>query len=94
VLSNESRPFGNGSSSTAVEKGAKPKAGKTGPRFILVSGRTPHHIVHCTSCREPIGDGYVRDIASGLLYCDYDCSNAGHSRIGALASRIRAWVVS
>ena len=93
MLSNESRPFGSARSSNTAQKSSKPRAGKAGPRFIFINGRTPHQSAHCASCREPISDGYVREIATGLLYCDYRCSGR-HSRLAEFASRLRAWVVS
>jgi hypothetical protein len=42
-------------------------------QFILVNGRSPRQQSFCTSCREPILDGYVREIATRLPYCSIKC---------------------
>jgi len=46
-------------------------------RFVLVNGRTPFRQSFCVLCREPIGEGYLRDVKTRHCYCDADCY-AGH----------------
>jgi hypothetical protein len=58
--------------------------------FIMVNDRTPSKQSSCVLCGEPIGTGYLRDIGTGLFYCDHDCY-ADHCRsaVQALASLAR-----
>jgi len=42
-------------------------------RFILVNGRTPRAPSFCTLCCKPIGEKYLREIASHLSYCTHAC---------------------
>jgi hypothetical protein len=42
-------------------------------KFILVNGRTPRSLSSCVLCLEPIGETYLREIATRLPYCDYQC---------------------
>jgi hypothetical protein len=42
-------------------------------KFILVNGRTPRPQSFCALCCEPIGETYLRDIATWLSYCDHRC---------------------
>jgi hypothetical protein len=42
-------------------------------KFILVNGRTPRPQSFCVLCCEPIGETYVREIATRLSYCDHQC---------------------
>jgi hypothetical protein len=58
-----------------------------GMRLVFVNGRTPRGNAHCALCREEIGDGYMRDIATGLIYCNRHCGT-GHSGMAGLASRV------
>jgi hypothetical protein len=51
-------------------------------KFILVNGRTPCPQSFCTLCCEPIGETYLREIATQLSYCDHQCYR-GHCRISA-----------
>jgi hypothetical protein len=48
-------------------------------KFILVNGRRPRPESPCALCRKPIGDSYLRDIATRLSYCDHKC-HAGHRK--------------
>jgi hypothetical protein len=91
MLPNETQPLISDRSTTRPQKGPKPKAG---PRFVFVNGRTPRGHAHCAACCEPIGDAYVRDVQTGLLYCDRSCSTGHSQRISGLASQLRAWIVS
>ena len=42
-------------------------------KFILVNGRTPKPQSFCALCCEPIGDSYLREIATRLSYCNQQC---------------------
>jgi hypothetical protein len=42
-------------------------------KFILVNGRTPRPESFCALCCEPIGETYLREIATRLSYCDHQC---------------------
>jgi hypothetical protein len=42
-------------------------------KFVLVNGRTPRAPACCALCCEVIAEGYVRDIATGLSYCNHRC---------------------
>lgn len=41
--------------------------------FVLVNDRTPFRQTWCMQCCGPIGGGYLREIATRLPYCDYQC---------------------
>ena len=60
-------------------------------RFVLVNGRRPCKQPSCVLCGETIGAGYLREIGTGLFYCDHDCY-ADHCRsaVTALANHARA----
>jgi hypothetical protein len=63
-------------------------------KFILVNDRSTSKQSSCALCREPIGRGYLRELGTGLFYCDHDCY-ADHckSAARALANFTRAsWV--
>jgi hypothetical protein len=42
-------------------------------KFILVKDRAPHATSRCAHCSMTIGLGYLRDLTSELLYCDFTC---------------------
>jgi hypothetical protein len=42
-------------------------------RYVLVNGRTPCPRSFCVLCCELIGTSYLREIGTGLCYCDHDC---------------------
>ena len=42
-------------------------------KFILINGRTPRVESFCGLCCEPIGETYLREIATRLSYCDHNC---------------------
>jgi len=90
VLPDESQPSGD-RSPIPTRKGAKPK---TGLRYIFVNGRTPRSQAHCASCRAPVDDSYMRDIATGAVFCNRRCSKKHSRRMSELALQLRAWVVS
>ena len=53
-------------------------------KFIMVNNRTPSQQSSCVLCRKPIGRGYLREVGTGLFYCDHDCY-AVHCRSAAQA---------
>jgi hypothetical protein len=53
-------------------------------KFILVNDRAPCRKNSCVLCNEPIGAGYLREIGTGLFYCDHDCY-ADHCKSAVLA---------
>jgi hypothetical protein len=42
-------------------------------KFVLVNGRIPRPQSFCALCCEPIGESYLRDIATRLSYCEHKC---------------------
>ena len=42
-------------------------------QFILVNGRSPRRQSFCALCCEPIGEDYLREIATRLSYCSHEC---------------------
>jgi hypothetical protein len=63
-------------------------------KFVLVNGRKPCKQSFCVLCNEPIEARYLREIETGLFYCDHDCY-ADHCRsaVMALADFARASLV-
>ena len=60
-------------------------------RFVLVNGRTPRSQSSCATCCEPIGENYLREIATRLSYCDRNCYRGRSMRIvSALQHHSRA----
>ncbi len=53
-------------------------------KFIVVNGRTPRPQSFCALCCEPIGESYLREIATRLSYCDHKCY-VDHSNVLILA---------
>jgi hypothetical protein len=51
-------------------------------KFVLVNGRTPRSQSVCAPCCEPIGETYLREIATRLSYCDHQCY-LGHCKLAA-----------
>jgi hypothetical protein len=60
-------------------------------RFVLVNGRTPCQRSLCVMCDQPIGAGYLREVGTGVAYCNQDCY-ADHCKIAVqlLENRSRA----
>jgi hypothetical protein len=60
-------------------------------KFVLVNGRMPRPQSCCAFCWEPIGESYLREIATRLSYCDHKCY-AGHLKLAvpALTEIVRA----
>jgi hypothetical protein len=42
-------------------------------RCILVTGAKLKTDSCCSCCCKQIGDGYVREIGTGRVFCDYEC---------------------
>ena len=57
-------------------------------KFVLVNGRTPRSQSACALCCKPIGETYLREIATQLSYCDHQC-DLGHCKIAARRSTSR-----
>ena len=53
-------------------------------RFVLVNGRAPHPQLSCAFCCQPIRNGYLRELATRLSYCDQQCY-LSHSKLAARA---------
>jgi hypothetical protein len=41
--------------------------------FLLVNGRTPSPQSFCALCCKPIGESYLREIATRLSCCAHEC---------------------
>jgi len=53
-------------------------------RFVLVNGRAPRPQSSCAFCRQPIGNGYLRELTTRLSYCNPRCY-FGRSELAARA---------
>ena len=42
-------------------------------KFVLVNGRSPRPESFCALCCEPISESYLRELATRLSYCSYEC---------------------
>ena len=42
-------------------------------QFVLVNDRTLNPQTHCAQCCDPIGESYLRELATGLSYCSHSC---------------------
>jgi len=42
-------------------------------KFVLVNGRTPRPQSFCAWCCEPIGESYLRELATHFSHCNHDC---------------------
>jgi hypothetical protein len=62
---------------------------EAGLRFILVNGNSAGDDAHCALCCEKIGESYVREMQTRLLYCDSRCY-CGHIAFSHLAIEARA----
>jgi hypothetical protein len=58
--------------------------------FVLVNGRTPSPQKFCMQCCERITSGYLREVGTRLLYCDYGCYSLYCERAPILESLTRA----
>jgi hypothetical protein len=55
-------------------------------RFVLVNGRAPRLASVCSFCGESIGEGYLRNLSTGRVYCNRTCY-LGPSRLAASVAR-------
>jgi hypothetical protein len=59
-------------------------------RCVLVNGANLKADACCAHCRTKIGESYIREIGTRLMYCDYDCyREAVEAPIPALGYRAR-----
>jgi hypothetical protein len=58
--------------------------------FVLVNDRTPFRQTYCMRCSERIGDSYVREIATHLPYCGYECYALFCEALAECKNRARA----
>jgi hypothetical protein len=60
-------------------------------KFVLVNGRRPRPESFCALCCEPISENYLRERATRLSYCSYECY-LGHCKLSFshLEERARA----
>jgi hypothetical protein len=58
--------------------------------FVLVNDRTPFRLTYCMRCCERIGGSDLREIATHLPYCDYECYARFCERLAELKERARA----
>jgi hypothetical protein len=42
-------------------------------KFVFVNGRIPNPQSYCALCCDPIETSYLRELATGLSYCDHNC---------------------
>jgi hypothetical protein len=54
--------------------------GRRHMRFVLVNGRTARPQSFCAWYCEPIGESYLRELATDFSYCNHDCY-LSHCRI-------------
>jgi hypothetical protein len=55
-------------------------------KFVLVNGGRPKPRSFCAICFKPVGESYLRELATGLYYyCDHNCYFAGNSKIAVPA---------
>ena len=62
-------------------------------KFLLVNGRRPRSQSYCAShlCCEPIGENYLRELATQFTYCDHKCYVDQYKfRVKALQSHKKA----
>jgi hypothetical protein len=58
-------------------------------KFVWVNGRTPRPESFCALCCEEIGESYLRELATRLSYCSYECY-LGHCKLAMSALKDRA----
>jgi hypothetical protein len=64
---------------------------RPGVRFAFVNGRSPRPDSFCVVCEARIGAGYLREVATQLIYCDQNCyANHCKSVTRALVACVRA----
>ena len=58
-------------------------------KFVLVNGRTPRPESFCALCCEAISETYLRELATRLSYCSYECY-LGHCKLAMSVLKDRA----
>jgi hypothetical protein len=59
-------------------------------RFVLVNNRVPRTDANCALCCKKIEQGYVRELQTGLVYCNPQCfSGRGKMAFFAIEDRTR-----
>jgi hypothetical protein len=58
-------------------------------KFVWVNGRTPRPESFCGLCCEEIGETYLRELATRLFYCSYECY-LGHCKLAMSVLKDRA----
>jgi hypothetical protein len=58
-------------------------------KFVVVNGRRPRPESFCALCCEPISENYLRELATRLSYCSYECY-LGHCKLSFSALKARA----
>ena len=61
--------------------------------FVLVNDRMPRSGANCSLCCKKIEQGYVRELHTGLVYCNPQCFS-GHEKMAFFAIEDRARKVS
>jgi hypothetical protein len=62
-------------------------------KFLLVNGRKPRSQSYCANhlCYEPIGENYLRELATQFTYCEHKCYvDQCKFRVETLQSRQKA----
>jgi hypothetical protein len=65
---------------SAISTFRSPAQHPTGLRFVLVNNGMRRMKTECALCGTKIEQSYLRELHTGLLYCDPQCL-AGHQRI-------------
>ena len=58
-------------------------------KFVFVNDRTPRPESFCALCCEEIGETYLRELATRLSYCSYECY-LGHCKLAMSVPKDRA----
>jgi hypothetical protein len=60
-------------------------------RCVVVNGAHLKAETSCAHCGDKIGQSYVREIGSRLIYCDFQCYRAAvENALAVLSSRVPA----
>lgn len=67
-------------------------------RCIVVNDANLKSESYCGCCRNKIGSRYIREIGSGVLYCDYFCYQGGMATAALPSpygvSAVSVWMLS
>ena len=56
-----------------ITRSRVPRTMESHMRFVLVNARSPRAESFCALCCEPIDESYLRELATRLSYCNYEC---------------------